>query len=82
MRCDPREGSTVQERSRKNCPARKDAEETVKLGGETLKAMRRLRRQFRYCHICIDFDGCPIRAEFHAAVDQALEELYEEWNLK
>ena len=80
--CDEHERSTGAVRSRLNCPVRKDAEETVKLGGETLRAIRRLRRQFRHCHTCIDFDECPIRTEFHASVDQALQELYEEWNLK
>lgn len=80
--CDERERIAGPQRSRANCPVRKDAEQTVKLGGETLRALRRLRRQFRYCHACIDFDDCPVRAEFHAAVDQALAELYEEWNLK
>jgi hypothetical protein len=32
------------ERSRSNCPVKKDAEEGVKLGSGTLRAMRRLRR--------------------------------------
>lgn len=80
--CDERGRERYPERSRRNCPVKKEAEETAKLGNEMLKRMRRLRKHFRYCHRCVDYDGCPVLAEFSAAVDQALLELYEEWNLK
>ena len=64
-----------------NCPIKQNAEEAAKHGGETLKAMRRLRRKLKDCPECPEYDGCPVLAEFHAVVDQVLEEIYEEWNL-
>ncbi|HLF88183.1 MAG TPA: hypothetical protein VI451_04505 [Anaerolineales bacterium] len=36
---------TCTERSHNNRPIRRDAQDAAKLGGETLKAMRRLRRR-------------------------------------
>ena len=68
--------------NRINCPLKKDAEETVKLGGETLRAIRRLRRKMQYCPDCPDYDRCPVLAEFNATVDQVLQEIHEEWDLK
>ena len=70
------------ERSRRNCPVKRDAQETAKLGGETLKAMRRLRRRMRYCPECADYDDCPLLAEFNATVDQVIREIQEEWGLR
>jgi hypothetical protein len=68
--------------NRINCPLKKDAEETVKLGGETLRAIRRLRRKMQYCPDCPDYHRCPVLAEFNATVDQVLQEIHEEWDLK
>jgi hypothetical protein len=65
-----------------NCPIKRDAEEAVQLGSETLKVMRRLRRRMRDCPECPDYDGCPVLAEFHAAVDEVVREIQEEWDLK
>ena len=65
-----------------NCPIKKDAEEVVKLGSETLKVMRRLRRKMRDCPECPEYLECPVLKEFHAAVNQVVREIQEEWDLK
>lgn len=64
------------------CPIRKEAEQAGKLGGEMLKALRKLRREMENCPHCPAYDGCPVLAEFHATVDQVILEIQEEWNLK
>lgn len=68
--------------SRKDCPIKKDAEEAAKLGGEMLKALRKLVRKIKNCPECPDYYGCPILAEFNATVDQVILEIHEEWDLK
>ena len=70
------------ERSRSNCPIKRDAHDAVKLGGATLKAMRKLRRDIRYCPHCPDYSDCPVLQEFNATVDRLILELQEEWGLK
>jgi hypothetical protein len=36
----------------------------------------------RYCPECADYDDCPVLAEFHAMVDQVIQEIQEEWGLR
>ena len=70
------------ERSRSNCPIKRDAQDAVKLCGATLKAMRRVRRNLRHCPDCPDHDECPVLQELNATVDRLILELQEEWGLK
>ena len=70
------------ERSRRSCPVKRDAQETARLGGQTLKAFRRMRRRMRYCPQCVEYDDCPLLAEFNATVEQVILELQEEWGLR
>lgn len=67
--------------SARDCPLKSDAEKVVELGGETLKYLRRLRIKMRACQDCPENVGCPLQAEFNAAVDQVIQELNEEWGL-
>lgn len=73
---------TWPECSQRDCPLKKDAEDAAKHGGETLRAIRRLRRKMQYCPDCPDYDQCPVLAEFNATVDQVLQEIHEEWDLR
>jgi hypothetical protein len=70
------------DRSRSNCPIKRDAQDAVRHGGETLKAMRKLRRDIKHCPNCADYGDCPMLAEFNATVDRLILELQEEWGLK
>ena len=65
-----------------NCPAKGAMEECEEVGDETLKSLRKLRRDMMNCPLCPDYEGCPVLAQFHAAVEQVLLEIYEEWDLK
>jgi len=64
-----------------DCPVANQAEEVLETSQQLAKAMRRLRRMIRNCHICESAPVCPVMNEFNASFLEALAEITEEWEL-
>jgi hypothetical protein len=64
-----------------DCPIRQDAEQTVELSKNYLKSLRKLRRSLRKCLKCAARPECSLLREWNAQIDQAIDEVNEEWAL-
>ena len=68
----------------RTCPVIRHARKTVKLSNDLAKEMRRLRRDLLRCSRCrlnLDGTGCLTLAMFDATVQEALQEINEEWDM-
>ena len=62
------------------CPIGEDSLKIAELSHDLLRALRRLRRDLQHCQACSRLAaGCPLRQEYNALVNQAVEEVWEEW---
>ena len=58
------------------CPIKDDLEEFHRKSSDFIKAIRKIRRQMTRCKSCQALaPGCPYRAQFNQAVDQAIKEI-------
>jgi hypothetical protein len=75
-------GRGVKQRKPKLCPIAADSLTVAELSHDIVWALRRLRRDLRLCRPCIrDASACPLRGELNSLVGQAIEEVWEEWEL-
>ncbi len=63
------------------CPVKVDVEEILAHELGMLFAMRRLRRSLKRCKGCPSARDCPVYQNFNAQIDQALQEVNEEFSL-
>ncbi len=66
------------------CPVIRRARRTVKLSNNLEKEMRQLRRDLLRCRRCprsVNGGSCPMLAEYNDAIQQAILEINEEWNM-
>lgn len=70
-------------RSSKNCPIGKDSLQVASLSHDLVQAIRKLRRNLTICRLCRRFvpyqPGCAMMSEFNGWLDQAIQEVVEEW---
>jgi hypothetical protein len=62
-----------------DCPIKQDAERTIELSRDFLKSLRKLRRSLRKCKKCAAGPDCKLLREWNAQIEQAIDEVNEEW---
>ena len=62
------------------CPVLDDARLVFDSAQNLTRMVRRLRRSMRRCTACPGRGACPVIERFNDLVDQALEEVWDEWN--
>jgi hypothetical protein len=62
-----------------NCPIADQAAAALDASREALSALLLLRDGLIGCEACPEASNCELREDYHARVDHALSELYEEW---
>ena len=65
-----------------DCPIRIEAEQTVQLSKDFLKSLRKLRRSLHKCRRCAARPECRLLQEWNATVDQAIDEVRQEWAME
>jgi len=69
--------------SSKNCPIGTDSLQVASLSHDLVQAIRKLRRNLIHCRLCRRFvpdqPGCATLSEFNGWLDQAIQEVVEEW---
>ena len=73
--------SEMAEYSTADCPVRECAQQTVALGQDLEKALRRLRKTMRACARCGLAGDCALIREWHSQIDAAVREVAAEWGL-
>jgi hypothetical protein len=63
-----------------DCPIRRDAEQAFELSKDFLKSLRKLRRSLRKCRRCPAGPECKLLREWNAQIDQAIDEVNQEWS--
>jgi hypothetical protein len=64
-----------------DCPIREEAEQAIQLSKDFLKSLHRLRRSLRKCRRCPARPECKLLREWNAQIDQAIDEVNEEWSI-
>jgi hypothetical protein len=64
-----------------SCPILRDSARIVELSNDMAKTIRRLKRNLRLCQDCPSGGDCPVLDKFSQLVNQAIEEIIEEWDL-
>ena len=65
--------------SMQHCLVTQQANNVLRSGKETQRALRRLRQSLLNCEICPAFEECELREQFNLQVDQVIAEINEEW---
>jgi hypothetical protein len=55
--------------------------ETIKLGEDMERSIRKLRRALKKCKKCDHFDDCQILKNLNSQIQAALESVIDEWGL-
>ncbi len=63
------------------CPVQTLQMQAVTLGGEMLRALRRLRLETAACGSCPQGIDCPTRNELNTQIETAIGEISVEWGL-
>jgi hypothetical protein len=75
-------GRRSKARKPKLCPIGADSLKVAALSHDLVRALRRLRRDMQLCQSCPrDAAACPLLGEFNSLVSQAIEEVWEEWEI-
>jgi hypothetical protein len=75
-------GSSARPRcQRPDCPVLEDQARIQDLSENLARAMRKLRRDLAACSRCPAYETCPILVEINAAIQNAIQEVNDEWNL-
>ena len=62
------------------CPIGADSLVIASLSHDLVRAIRKLRRDLAACGKCETYRGsCPLLSEFHGWINQAIQEVLEEW---
>jgi hypothetical protein len=64
------------------CPIFSDLNEATEQAHSLARVMRRLRKRMLRCPKCEHYAECPVMEQFHQAIDIALQEFTQEWDLK
>lgn len=64
-----------------DCPVNIHVQQVLDLSQDLTRAMRQLRRSLRVCDRCPQMESCPLWRKFNALVDQAIQEVNQEWGL-
>ena len=62
-----------------SCPLAELAAELIRSLEQSRRGLRRLRAAALQCRSCPKANSCPSMAAFNAAIDAAINELWEEW---
>lgn len=62
-----------------SCPVQTLQMQAANLGGEMLRALRRLRLETAACRACPQTNDCPTRNELNNQIEIAIGEIASEW---
>jgi hypothetical protein len=77
----PNKAWQMQKIGRAGCPVLETTTRLGELSRDTVRTLRKLKRDLKACEKCPENDDCPILADFRSLVNTAIQEVTDEWNL-
>lgn len=65
-----------------SCPVIKLIDDALDQAHSLARTMRSLRKSMHECAYCEHFDTCPVAGNIRLAINTALEEITQEWELR